>query len=111
MRPWVAAALGVAALLQGCGDPVIRAADVPDWPLTVSEAQIVCAEGRPVRAVINGKPYALNGTEMAKYGIPALNHDQVDLFKPNPDPFLAARGFKAYGDGFNAAAEKACRGA
>ncbi|WP_411876846.1 hypothetical protein [Vulcanococcus limneticus] len=93
---------------------IIRAAAVPDWPLTVEEAEIVCSEGEPVRAVIKGKEYALIGHERARLmaegkDIPFLSHDQADLFKPNPIPQLAAAGVKAYLDGFRAAAVKACK--
>lgn len=101
--------------LAGCGgNPVIYEKDVQNWPLTVREAKIICEEGRPVQAIILGKPYALIGREKAKLeaqgvDIPFLNHDQAALFKPNPEPSLAAAGFKAYLDGFRTAAEKACK--
>jgi hypothetical protein len=64
--------------------------------------------------VILGKEYALNGQESAiaeaqGVDLPFLNHDQPDLFKPNPDPRLAANGDKALLGEFNDAAEKACQ--
>lgn len=100
----------IVALLQGCSGPVLRAEHVAGWPLIADEASITCENGQAVRAVINGRTFALTGAEMAKHGLPSLNQGEPRLFRPHPDPFLAARGIKAYLDGFRAAAEKACRG-
>ena len=93
---------------------VILSADVDGWPLTVGEVEIICRAGEPVRAVILGKEYALNGQESAMaevqgVDLPLLNHEQPELFKPNPDPRLAANGDKAFLGEFNDAAAKACQ--
>jgi hypothetical protein len=106
----------VAVGLVGCSrNPVISSRDVEGWPLTVNEVEIICKAGKPVRAVILGSEYALNGREAAEsmakgVDLPFLNHEQPSLFKPNPDPLLAALGEKALLGDFNLAAERACKG-
>ena len=80
-----------------------------DWPFKhgYDEAQIICRDGKPGIAVINGKKYALNGLVASREKLPTLTHN-TGFFAPHPNPEFAAIGMKAWLDSFREAAEKKC---
>lgn len=103
-------------LLAGCSPHNrISEKDVPGWPFTFSSVEILCDDGKPSIAVVNGVEYALNGLAKAKASkergvdLPTLSWDRPWLFKPNPDPVLRSKGVLAYiGDDFLDTAAGVC---
>lgn len=91
-------------VLSACSSNSLSEKQVPDWPLKVSEVEVVCMrDGRSAAfAKIGDKLYAVNGFSAAfyekKYGSkpPYLNWES-GLFKPDPDPQAAKLGMLALG--------------
>ena len=87
--------------LPGDSERRVTASEFGDeWPFYVQSGTLKCLPGR---AIIfegdNGKTYPVNGTAVAMNEKLATGWNDIrEIWKPHPDPSLAAIGVKAPGD-------------